>query len=136
METPAFLIDDLAAPGMGEDTRHLPVPGKLSARRVEGFVGDAARYVIKGVTRPKSWIITGPLLGADFAALYGHIATYEAMQADILPHKLTIHGTDYEEADLVSFRLRGTPHGYRSRDMAPPAVGARGEVEMLWELLG
>ncbi|MEM9415003.1 MAG: hypothetical protein AAGA29_05925 [Planctomycetota bacterium] len=133
MPDPLFMIDDAAAPGLGEDTRHTPVPGKLSSRRVEGFVGDPSRYVIKGLTRPKSWVITGPLLADTFADLYAHIDTYAAMQQDITPHKLTIHGVPFEDADLASFRLRGRPHAYQAEGMVAP--GARVEVYMLWELL-
>ena len=130
---PLFMIDGAAAPGVGEDTRHTPIPGKLSARRVVGFVGDPSRYVIKGVTRPKSWIITGALLGADFPALYDHIATYEQMLQDVFPHTLKIQGATFDEADLAEFVLRGNPHGYQAAGMLIP--GARVEFRMLWELL-
>lgn len=133
MPDPLFMIDDLAAPGIGEDTRHTPIPGPLSARRTEGFVGDNNRYVVKGVELPGSWLITGALLAEDFPTLYGLISTYSAMRQDITPHKISVHGEDYEPVDLASFRLVGQPHAYQSEGMV--SAGARVQFQMLWELL-
>jgi hypothetical protein len=112
-----FQIDSADVAGMGFDTRHLVLPGKLAALRMGRFPGSRSKFTIKGRAHYPTLVAYGPLRAADFDTLYGYIQQHQDNAGTIGSVPVSFHETTFNNCDWTGFELlRPNPVAYRDAD--------------------
>ena len=89
------------------DWRHTLQPGPLSVRRREGFPGDKAVYLIKGVQRPPALLVSGFLEAPTSFALDNLVLAEMSRRELLTPLVVEFEATTFLDADLADFSILG-----------------------------